>query len=131
MINVLHKSKDRAECGNYRGSLLVAHAGKVLLEIVATRLSAYCEAKELLLEEQCRSHPVRHRSIMDKIFAVRRSQELGRKGLVPRFLCFIGLEGILFYRSHTYFASGHSRSTTADGRSNPPILPWDESLCAE
>ena len=131
MINVRHKSKDRAECGNYRGILLVVHAGKVILEIVATRLSAYCEAKELLLEEQCRSHPVRHRSITDKIFAVRRPQEFGRKGRVPRFLCFIDLEDIRLYRSHTCFASGRSRSTTADGRSNPPILPWDESLCAE
>ena len=88
MINVRHKSKDRAECGNYRGILLVAHAGKVLLEIVATRLSVYCEAKELLLEEQCRSHPVRHRSITDKIFAVRRPQELGKERTRAAFPVF-------------------------------------------
>ena len=41
MIKVLDKKKDRAECGNYRGISLVVHAGKVLLKIVATRLSAY------------------------------------------------------------------------------------------
>ena len=34
-IKVLHKKKDRMECSNYRGLSLVAHAGKVLLKIVA------------------------------------------------------------------------------------------------
>ena len=29
VIKVLHKRKDRTECGNYRGISLVAHAGKV------------------------------------------------------------------------------------------------------
>ena len=37
-IKVLHKKKDKTECGNYRGISLVAHAGKVLLKVVATRL---------------------------------------------------------------------------------------------
>ena len=64
-IKVLHK-KDRTECGNYRGISLVAHAGKVLLKIVATRLSAYCEARNLLPEEQCGFHP--HRSTTDMMF---------------------------------------------------------------
>ena len=47
VITVLHKT----ECGNYRGISLVSHAGKVLLKVVARRLSAYCEAKGLLPEE--------------------------------------------------------------------------------
>ena len=34
-INVLHEKKDRTECSNYRDLFLVAHAGKVLLKIVA------------------------------------------------------------------------------------------------
>ena len=51
MIKVFHKKKDRTECGNYCGISLVAHADKALLKIVATRLSAYCKAKELLPEE--------------------------------------------------------------------------------
>ena len=42
IIKVLHKKKDRTECGNYRGISLVAHAGKILLKIIARRLSAYC-----------------------------------------------------------------------------------------
>ena len=58
VVNVLHKKDDRTECGNYRGILLVTHAGKILRNIIATKLSAYCEGKNLLLEEQCgfRSH---------------------------------------------------------------------------
>ena len=89
VIKVLHKKKDRTECGNYRGIALVAHAGKVLLKIVATRLSSYCEARNLLPEEQCGFRP--HRSTTDMMFAFRRLQELGRKARVPLFLCFIDL----------------------------------------
>ena len=51
VITVLHKRGDKTECGNYRGISLVSHAGKVLLKVVARRLSAYCEAKGLLSEE--------------------------------------------------------------------------------
>ena len=35
---VIHKKKDRSDCNNCRGSL-VAHSGKVLLKMVASRLS--------------------------------------------------------------------------------------------
>ena len=84
----MHKKKDRTECGNCRGIPLVAHAGNALLKIVATRLSAYCEARNFLSEEQCGFHP--HRSTTDMMFTVRRLQEeLGRKARVPLFLCFI------------------------------------------
>ena len=41
VIKVSHKKKGRTECGNYRGISLVAHASKVLLKIVTTRLRAY------------------------------------------------------------------------------------------
>ena len=41
IIMVLHKKKDRTECGNYRGVSLVAHAGKILLKIIARHLSEY------------------------------------------------------------------------------------------
>ena len=37
----LHKTRDPTECGNYRGMYLMAHAGKVLLKIVAKRLGDY------------------------------------------------------------------------------------------
>ena len=87
VIEVLHKKKDRTKCGNYRGISLVAHAGKVPLEIVAKRLGDYCEAEGLLLEEQCGFRP--RRSTLDMMFAVRKLQELERKARVPLCLCFI------------------------------------------
>ena len=40
IIMVLHKKKDRTECGNYRGISLAARAGNILLEIIA-RASAW------------------------------------------------------------------------------------------
>ena len=48
LIMVLHKRKDRAECGNYRGISLVAHAGKILLKVIARRLSEYCKRVGIL-----------------------------------------------------------------------------------
>ena len=36
---------------NFRGNSLVAHAGKVLLELVPSRLGNYCEQGESLHEE--------------------------------------------------------------------------------
>ena len=50
-ISVELFNKDRAECGNYRGISLVAHAGKILLKIIARRLSEYCERVGILPEE--------------------------------------------------------------------------------
>ena len=99
VINVLHKKNNRTECGNYRGISLVAYAGKVLLKIVATRLSAYCEARNLLQKEQCGFRP--HRSATDTMFAVRRLQEFGRKARVPLFLCFIDLQKAYDSVDHT------------------------------
>ena len=71
MIMVLHKKKDRTECGNYRGISLVAHAGKILLKIVARRLSKYCERVGILPEEQSGFRP--NRSTTDMMFVIRRS----------------------------------------------------------
>ena len=88
-IKVLHKKKDRAECGNYRGISLVAHAGKVLLKVIAGRLSDYCERENILPEEQCEFRP--QRLTVDMMFVVRRLQELARKEDTPLYLCFIDL----------------------------------------
>ena len=54
IIMVLRKNKDRTKCGNYRGISLVAHAGKILLKIIARRLSEnqYCERVGILPEKQ-------------------------------------------------------------------------------
>ena len=81
IIKVLHKKKDRTDCNNYRGISLVAHAGKVLLKIVASRLRNYCETEELLPEELCGFRP--SRSTIEMWFVVRRLQELGRQRKIP------------------------------------------------
>ena len=52
IIIVLHKKKDRTECGNCRDISLVAHAGKILLKIIAHRFSEYYERVGILPEEQ-------------------------------------------------------------------------------
>ena len=86
---MLHKKKDRTECGQYRGISLVAHAGKVLLKVIAGRLSDYCERENILPEKQCGFRP--RRSTVDMMFVVQRLQELARKKDTPMYLCFIDL----------------------------------------
>ena len=58
--------------------------------MVARRLSAYCEAKGLLPEEQCGFRP--NRSTTDMMFVVRRLQEIGRKTRVSLFMCFVNFQ---------------------------------------
>ena len=89
IIMVLHKKKDRTECGNYRGISLVAHAGKILLKIIARRLSEYCERVGILPEGQSGFRP--NRSTTDMMFAIRRLQELALKKRIPLYVCFIDL----------------------------------------
>ena len=57
--------------------------------MVARRLSAYCEAKGLLPEEQCGFRP--DQTTMDTMFVVRRLQEIGQAE-VSFFMCFIDLQ---------------------------------------
>ena len=63
---VLHKKKDRTEYGNYRGISMVAHAGEILLKIIARRLSEYFERVGILPEEQSGFRP--NRSTTDIVF---------------------------------------------------------------
>ena len=81
--------KDRTDCNNYRGFSLVGHAGKVLLKIVASRHSNYCESEELLPEKPCGFRPAR--STIGMLFVVRRLQGLGRQRKIPLYVCFIDL----------------------------------------
>ena len=89
IITALHKKKDRTECGNYRGISLVAHASKILLKIIARRLSEYCERVVILLEELSCFRP--NRSTTDMMFVIRRLQELEGKKPIPLYICFINL----------------------------------------
>ena len=130
VIKVLHKKKDRTECGNYRGISLVAHAGKAFLKIVTTRLSAYCEARNLLPEEQCGFHP--HRSTTDMMFAVRRLQELGRKARVPLFVCFFDLQKAYDSVDRTLRWQVLARfGVPLQMIGDHPIPRWDESMRAK
>ena len=87
-IKVLHK-KDWTNCGIYRGISLVAHAGTVLLKVIAGRLGGYCERDNIVPEEQCGFRP--QPSMVDMMFVVRRLLELARKKDTPMYLCFIDL----------------------------------------
>ena len=79
LMPVEYPTKTTAE-----GSIL-----QYLIKVVARRLSAYCEAKGLLPEEQCGFQP--NRSTTDMMFVVRRLQEIGWKAGVS-FMCFIDLQ---------------------------------------
>ena len=52
IITVFHKKKNRKECHNFKGISLVVHAGKVLLKIIGSRVSEYCERVGVLPGEQ-------------------------------------------------------------------------------
>ena len=129
-IKVLHKGKDRTECGNYRGISLVAHVGKVLLKVVAMRLDDYCEAKGLLPEKQCGFRP--HRSTTDMIclwYAGCRNWG-GKEGATFPVL-HRPPEGVRLRRSHPPVAGAHPlRSANADVSSHPTVSRWDESARA-
>ena len=89
-IKVLYKKSDRSNCNDYRGISLLSHEGKVLLKIVANRLSDYCEAHGILPDEQCGFRP--ERSTVDMPFVVRRLQELARRRRIPLYMCFVDLQ---------------------------------------
>ena len=89
-IKVLHKTSDRSDCNSFRGISLVSHAGKVVLKIVANRLSDFCEAQQILPEEQCGFRPAR--STSDMLFVVHQLQELGRQRKITLYKCFVDLQ---------------------------------------
>ena len=89
-IKVLYKKSDRSNCNNCRGISLFSHAGKMPLNIVANRLSSYCEAHGILQDEQCGFRP--GRSTFDILFVVRRLQELARRRRIPLYVCFVDLQ---------------------------------------
>ncbi|CAB1116295.1 unnamed protein product [Ectocarpus sp. CCAP 1310/34] len=84
-----HKKCDQSNCNNYRGISLLSHVGKVPIKIITNRLSAFCEASNILPEEQCGFRP--GRSTVDMLFVVRRLQELGRRKKIPLYMCFVDL----------------------------------------
>ena len=131
VIKVLHEKKDRTECGNYRSISLVAHAGKVLLKIVATRLKRLLRGKELAAGRAVWVPT----TPFDDGYDVRgpKTTRIGKESArttVPVF--HRPAEGIRLSRPHTSLAGARSlRSTAANDRDDPPILRWDENMRAE
>ncbi|CAB1112366.1 unnamed protein product [Ectocarpus sp. CCAP 1310/34] len=84
-IKVLYKKGDRSNCNSYRGISLLSPVGKVPIKIITNRLSAFCEANNILPEEQCGFRL--RRSTVDMLSVVRRLQELGRRKKIPLYMC--------------------------------------------
>ena len=90
IITVFHRNIGRTECSNYRGISLVAHASKILLNIIARCLSYHCKRVGILLEEQSCFRP--NRSTNGTMLLVsRRLQEFARKKRIPFYACYIDL----------------------------------------
>eukprot|EP00752_Nemacystus_decipiens_P015185 g13521.t1 len=88
-IKVLYKKGDLSNCNNFRGISLLSHVGRVLAKTITNRLT-FCEANDILPEEQCGFRP--GRSTVCMLFVVRRLQELGRRRRIPFYMCFIDLQ---------------------------------------
>ena len=90
VITVLHKKGDKTECGNYRGISLVSHAGKVLLKVVARRLSAYCALRQ---GHYAKLRTVHHRVLL-RIIGAQRKRPDHRMTSYNRALEITGCESI-------------------------------------
>ena len=89
IIMVLYKNKGQTEYGNYRSISLVAHADKVLLKIIARRLSEHCKCVGIPPEGHSGFRP--NRSTTDIMLVICRLQELAWKKQIPLYACFIDL----------------------------------------
>ena len=84
---VLRKRKD--EFDDHRDTSLAAHATKILLKIIASCFSEYCERMGILPEEQSGLRP--NHSITGMMFVIRRVKELAWKTRTSLYVCFIDL----------------------------------------
>ena len=81
------------------GASLVAYAGKILLKIIARRLSVYHERVGILPEEQSGFRS--NRSTTDMMFVIRRLQKLAQKKRIPLYVCFIDLTKAYYFVDRT------------------------------
>ena len=65
------RTKDKLDCGNYRGISLLSHAGKIITTIIQRRISK--RAEEVISESQARFRP--GRSTVDQLFTLRQIAE--------------------------------------------------------
>ena len=68
----------------------MAHAGEVLLKVIANRLSKGCKRENILPEEQCGFRP--QRSTIDMIFVLGRLHLLAREESTLLYMCFVDLD---------------------------------------
>ena len=78
--------------GNYRGISLVAHAGKILLKIIARSFNEFCEREGILPEEQSGFRPNRSTTDMTVNFVIRWLQELARKEQIPLYVDYVFID---------------------------------------
>ena len=128
-IKVLHKKKDRTQYGNDRGISLVAHAGKVLLKVIA-------ETRRLLRGERAAakrtvrfpptSFDYRHDICGTPVAGIGAERWGATFPVLHR-----SPEGLILRRSHPPVAGAHPlRSATTDVSSHPTVSRWDESVRA-
>ena len=84
---VFHKKKRIGQRAATIGESLTAHTGKILLKIIARRLSEYCERVGILPEGQSGFRP--NCSTIDMMFVIRWLQELAREKRFQLYVCFI------------------------------------------
>ena len=130
VIKVLHK-KDRSACDTYRGTLLVAHAGKVLLKICRYETQRLLRGEELAAGRAVRVLA----TPFDDGYDVRgpKATRAGKKSAHTAVSVFHRpAEGIRLSRPHTSLAGARSLwSAGADDRGDPPVPRWYESMRAE
>jgi hypothetical protein len=74
----VHKDGDKRDTSNYRGITLLSIVGKVYGQVINERLTKWCEANNILVEEQGGFRPHRGCPI---VFLVEILQNSGRKVL--------------------------------------------------
>ncbi len=87
-IKVLYEKGDRSNGNIFRGISPLPHVGKVA-KVITNRLSAFCEANDILPEEQRGFRP--GRSTVCMLFVVRCLQELARRMRIPMYMCSVDL----------------------------------------
>jgi hypothetical protein len=78
IIVPIHKTGDKTDCNNYRGTSLLSTSYNILSNILLSRLSPYVD--EIIGNHQCGFR--RNRSTTDQIFCIR--QILGKSGSTVR-----------------------------------------------
>jgi hypothetical protein len=88
IIFPVHKDGDKRDTSNYRGITLLSIVGKVYGQVINERLTKWCEANKILVEEQGGFRP--HRGCPDQLFSlVEILQNRGQKGA---FCCFVDVK---------------------------------------